>query len=158
MNSDEKNKCFSNSYDCDPDFRRKDRNEQIKDDKSFMKGHKRINEDPIEQNFHKGVHHDPYNEKLGDPNRHNIKYNKNLERDGEDINREESPTNRDLHYKYIPEAKIKTTKQKPQKVSHQKFVDLPADQKKQVKKDQNDTEIIHNKNSQFSANKKYKSS
>jgi hypothetical protein len=142
MNTDEKNRYSSNTFDFDPNFMRKDKNEQAKEDKMFMKGHKRKTEDPLEINYRKGIHHDPFNQPLNDPNRHNKKYNQTLERDGLDINRDESPTNRDLHYKYIPQSHVKSIKDKPSKVSHNKYIDLPGDQKKKVRKEQKNTEII----------------
>ncbi len=156
MNSDEKNRFSSNTNEFDPDFRRKDKYDTAKDDKQFMKGHKRTNEDPKDVNFSgKGIHHDPHNEHLKDPNRLNKKYNQSLESDGFDFNREESPTNRDLHHKYIPDAKCKPHKDKPQKVAHHKYVDLPGDQKKEIKREQKDTEIIHSTATQFQGKTHY---
>lgn len=148
MDSSEKNKISSVQSEFDQDFRH-DRYDQAREDREFQKGHKRVYDNTIEPDYRKGVHHDPYNTGKKDFDRHNQPLNKPTDMDGRDINREESPTTRDMHHLYIPEAKVKQPKDKPYKYSHEKKVDITSDQQKVIKRDIYDTEKIHNKQVQF---------
>ena len=149
MDTDEKNKFSSNINEFDKNFLHKDKNEQAKEDREYMKGHKRVTEDQPELDVRKGPHHDPNNEPLREPDRKNRKLNEPLDMEASNIKSEEEPTNREMHHLYIPEAKVKPHKEKPRKVSHEKFVELPGGQKKEVKREIYDTEIIHNKQTQY---------
>ena len=100
MNTDEKNKFSSNSKEFDPDMR-EDRYDEIKRDKEYQHSDKRNKNylyDQTPDSYGKNViKHDPYNVRNKDIDRKNRKINKPTDMDGWDINREEQPTNRDLH-------------------------------------------------------------
>jgi hypothetical protein len=151
MDSDEKNKFSSNINEFDKNFDH-DKYQEAKHDREYMKGHKRVTQDQPEVDIRKS-HNDPNNQHLKDPDRMNRPYNETLEM--EDINREESPTNKESHHLYIPDAHVKPHKDKPAKSNHNKYVDLPGDQRKEIKREQKDTEIIHNKQTNFSGKTNY---
>jgi hypothetical protein len=144
MNTDEKNKISSNSSEVD----------QAKIDREYQKGHKRITDDKIEPDVRKGPHHDPHNIKNKDINLHKPVH-KPFDEHGLDLNREESPTNEQVHHVCNPDAKIKKHKDKPHKVCHDKKVDVTSNQTKTIKHDYKQTEILHNKQSEFPNSNKH---
>ncbi len=148
MDTDEKNKFSSNRNEFDQNFDN-DKYQEARDDRLYMKGHKRKTQTEPQVDIRKS-HNDPNNLHLKDPDRMNRPYNETLEM--EDLQREEVPTNKEMHHVYIPNAHVKPHKDKPHKSNHHKFIDLPGDQKKEVKREQKDTEIIHNKQTNFPSN------
>jgi hypothetical protein len=127
MDTDEKNKFSSNINEFDPDFtREKDRYDVAKEDRMFQR-HAGVPLDLRPENKGKPHHEqtDPFNVPLKDIDRKNRNLNENYDMDSRDINREESPNNKQLHLHN--EREIKQTKKNPHELGHTANKSLEAE-------------------------------